>query len=284
MKKLTIKPSKMKFPDFSYVRPQKVIGFQKCLFLAAMILFFLSGCSRYQYISVIGDTHQNKQKDFVVENDTVKIVYSFSGVNFPVTVEVYNKLNKPVYVDWTKSALIVDGNSVSYWQDAARLEGSTNGYVIGGRNGVEYTFGSVDGTIYKNEKVSFIPPKSYIKTTRFYLKGRFFSTKKNESKRSESFNSSNGLDWRDIYIFNRENTPLNFKSYITLSTDKNFSKEFHFTNSFWVNNITQTMASPESLRNTDFPKTYIHKATVAGFFISFVVILGLAAAGLAVFK
>lgn len=269
----------MKKLIFSLMRSRKIMGFRGSLLLTGLIFFLLSGCSRYQYIAVTGDAHQNKAKNFVVENDTAKIVYSFQGFNFPVTVEVYNKLNKPLYVDWTKSALIIDGQTLSYWQNKAQLSGTTEGYSTKLWGGVSYFWGNINGTISKHEKVSFIPPGSYKKTTRFYLRSRFFSTKNSESVKKESFTSSTGesYGWRMKYTFNKENAPLKFKSYITLSTDKDLATEFHLISSFWVDNITQTGLSPNQMQNAISPKTYIHKSTTGGYVIGLLVILGLIA-------
>ena len=256
----------------------KTHGFQYGLFLTALALVFLSGCSRYQYIAITSDIHQNKEQNFVVENDTARIVYSFDGYNFPVTVQVYNKLDKPLYIDWTKSALIIDGKTMSFWQDVAQLEGSTEGYTTGGKHGIAYSVGIVNGTISKNEKISFVPPGSFVKTTRFHLQNRFFATNNSASEKKENFNSANGQDWGKIYTFNRDHTPLEFRSYITLSTDKNFSSETHVSNSFWVDNIMQTLATPVSMQNSTFPKTYLRKVTSTGFVLGLIFGIGILAA------
>ena len=276
----------MKKLNYNFVKTMKVHGFKFGLLLAGLLLFVLSGCSRYQYIAVAGDTHQNKAENFVVENDTAKIVYSFNGFNFPVKVEVYNKLNKPLYVDWTKSAIIIDGQTLSYWQNKAQFSGSTDGTSMKLWDGVYYSWGNMSGTISKHEKVSFIPPGSYVKTTRFHLRRRLFDTKSSESVKSGSFTSPEGKvwGWNDKFTFNKAGSPFKFKSYITMSTDKDFSRNFHFTSSFWVNHITQTEASPNQLQDKNFPKTYLQRSTTGGLILGTIVTLGIITAGLALLK
>ena len=83
--------------------PRNSYRFNYAWLSAALILFLLWGCSHYQYIAITDDVHQNKEQQFVIENDTAKIVYSFQGYNLPVTVQIYNKLDQPLYVDWNQS-------------------------------------------------------------------------------------------------------------------------------------------------------------------------------------
>ncbi len=248
----------MKKSMLRFISAWSAAGFNYVLSSAVLILLILSSCSQYQYITINGNTHPNNEQKFVAENDTAKIVYSFNGANFPVTVEVFNKLNKPLYVDWTKSALIIDGQTLSFWQDRAQLNGSTSGYTTKAWEGVYYHWGDISGTLTKDERVSFIAPQSYIKATRFYLKSRPFDTRNHVSVKKESANSSNGEVYWKEYTFDKQTSPLRFKSYITLSTDKDFSTGFHFTNSFWVKGISQTIVSPRYTKDMDFPKTYVH--------------------------
>lgn len=255
------------------MKTMNVHGVKYSLLLAGFLLFVLSGCSRYQYIAIAGDAHQNIAKNFVVENDTAKIVYSFEGYNVPLKVKIYNKLNKPLYVDWNQSVLTVNGKATSYWKNSATFAGSF----------YAYTF---SGTIKTNEKISYIPPKSYVEPPVFYLQEQLFNTRSFKSVKEEYNTSATGQDWgwRKKYSFNKTNSPLKLKSYITLSTNKNFSTEFHLTSSFWVNNIAQTGVSPKQVQNTNAPKTYIRKLTTGGLVIGSIVTLGVVTAVIALAK
>ncbi len=263
----------MKKLIYSFVKDMKFNGLRRSVLFASLLLFMFSGCSRYQYIAISGNTHQNKTENFVVENDTAKVVYSFSGDNFPVRVQIYNKLNRPIYVDWDKTLLTVNGKATSYWQNSATFTGSFYAY-------------SFSGTIHTNEKISYIPPRSYVESPVFYLKERLFNTRNFGSAKVESYTSSSGQEWgwRKKYSFNKENSPLKLKSYIALSTDKDFSTEFHLTSSFWVNNVSQTGVSPKQLQDPNAPKTYIHKLTTGGLVLGTVLTLGIVSAGIALLK
>jgi len=53
---------------------------------------------------------QNEKNEFVIETDSVDVVYNFHGRNAPIRVGVHNKMSTAVYVDWRKSGVVIDGN------------------------------------------------------------------------------------------------------------------------------------------------------------------------------
>ncbi|MBK7651138.1 MAG: hypothetical protein IPJ20_10995 [Flammeovirgaceae bacterium] len=87
-------------------------------------------------------------------------------MNCPVQIKVINKLNTPFYVDWSKSALIFDGLTFAYWKDESTINATISGYDIAWSDRVSTNSGSIQGSIFRNEKVSFIPPNSSI--TKFF--------------------------------------------------------------------------------------------------------------------
>ena len=82
----------------------------------ALVACVLVSCSTYQ-VNVLSSTNTTKDDKtgvFNFENDSVKITYSFYGNNAPVSIQVFNKLDKPLYIDWQRSAAIIGDNAVSY--------------------------------------------------------------------------------------------------------------------------------------------------------------------------
>ncbi|MCD8263001.1 MAG: hypothetical protein LUD02_01640 [Tannerellaceae bacterium] len=77
---------------------------KKILFASGLVvILFLSSCSSYYYATLDSTDRtgaKNMHGDFVIENDTLTILYSFHGENAPVYVTVYNKLEEPLFVDW----------------------------------------------------------------------------------------------------------------------------------------------------------------------------------------
>jgi len=57
---------------------------------------------------------KNAYREFVIEGDSLDIIYDFYGENAPIRIGVYNKMTKPVYVDWRQSGVVIDGQTVTY--------------------------------------------------------------------------------------------------------------------------------------------------------------------------
>ena len=96
--------------------------------LSVVALLCMSSCSSYYY-SVLESNdavgEKNDDKDFVIENDSVCISYCFYGEDAPISITVYNKMDEPLFVDWQRSALIIDDVATSYYQENAPIQGQT---------------------------------------------------------------------------------------------------------------------------------------------------------------
>ena len=128
------------------------------IFIGLISLSLFTGCITYQHVSLSGNAPQNEKSEFVVENDSVSLIYSFHGHSGPITMDIANKLNKPLYVDWRKSALIINGQSFTLWKDEASLNTHVSSTSVLQDDQTIQTSGNLQGSIVKNDKVSFIPP------------------------------------------------------------------------------------------------------------------------------
>ena len=141
--------------------------------LLLIIFTFLFSCTstRYYYSEVNTEnkkTHKTEEGDFIIENDTVSTTYTFNGGNGLVTISIYNKTDQPMYIDWKRSALILNDLAFSYKSDNAQMSGSINGYISSG----EYLSGSLQGTVNMPKDVNIIPPKSQVKFASLKLPGK----------------------------------------------------------------------------------------------------------------
>ena len=83
--------------------------------LVSVLLSFLSSCSSYSYFYGVMDTQTpNVNRDetgrFLVQNDSVDIIYRFYGQNSPITIAVNNRSSSPMYVNWKESGIVL-GNT-----------------------------------------------------------------------------------------------------------------------------------------------------------------------------
>ncbi len=82
----------------------------------------LSSCSSTFYYSSLNTANEYVEKvdngDFLIETDSLWIAYCFKGPGAPMQITVFNKLDEPLYVDWERSALIIDDKAFSYAEAA----------------------------------------------------------------------------------------------------------------------------------------------------------------------
>jgi hypothetical protein len=200
----------------------------------------LAGCKHYQYATVSGDLNLDESNKFIYENDIVRVKYWFKGLNGPIQIEVFNKLNKSIYADWGKSAMIQDEKRFAYWEDISILKTGTIGATVNVINGVTVGTGRTRGTLLRSERISFIPPQSAVTVSPLKLKATFFDhaipTKADQIKL--------GSEKAYAFDYTPENSPLKFRSYLTLSITEDFKEPVIFDNKFWVSKIIETLATP----------------------------------------
>lgn len=223
-----------------------------------LLMLVITGCGgTYQYITMSSSLKANEQHEFVNENDTARIKYTFQGENCPVSIEIYNKLEKPIYIDWKESAVVLDGKKLSYWIDQSSITGTTSGSSIHWNyapiSASSTNSGTIQGTLTRPDQISFIPPHSYIRESRINLNNKFLELISYKQKETLTIEDNVELI---IWRFTKENTPFQFRSFLTFSTDKEFVSTSHLDDTFWTSEITQTTAKPSYFSIDNFPNRY----------------------------
>ena len=203
------------------------------LFSAALI-----SCSpNVQVITLRGSNVRPADEGLVLDNDTLTLRYNFASERGLMHITLVNKLNQPLYVDWKRSSFIVGQDKFDYWYDVASIQlyGSTytNRYS-------HYAIGSINGTISKDDQVGFIPPQTKLDKQQFVLvpngplqlAGPF----KIEQEQSNTVDRRKPVDVM-VYAYSVDQSPLTFRNYLTLSTDKDFRTEFHIDTKFWASDV-----------------------------------------------
>lgn len=225
-------------------------------FLALSTLF--ASCSKYQ-VNVLSspNTTKNPQTgNFDFENDSVKISYSFYGINAPVDIQVYNKLDKPLYIDWQRSAVIIGDKAVSYASNKITIDGSIEAYTNTFRLGRDniwgdpsFTNGSINAVATLPKDVMFLPPHSQANSVTVHLTNGYLSIADSALRREEA-------TYRDDFAarklsvksanFTRENSPMLFKSYLTLYTvNNNEIRPVAYQQDFYVSRTVTTISDPK---------------------------------------
>jgi hypothetical protein len=217
--------------------------------------FFATSCSRYQYVT-IESFKPSQSKGIVSENDTVKVTYSFKGKNCPVRLEVFNKLNTPIVIDWTKSALIMNDQRYGYWEDKTKINATTRGEEIEWFNGISLSESNTTGTLSKEEQTSFIPPNSFISVNPITAKNLFFKVHGATPNQKIAVSRLNSGAKGEKYSYTKENSPMKFRSFLTFSTTQNGASPFYFDDEFWVSEIVSTYVAPSNLIDQDKPTQF----------------------------
>ncbi|MGV3706502.1 MAG: hypothetical protein ACO1NU_14100 [Arcticibacter sp.] len=220
------------------------------LLLSGILLFSLSSCSTY-YINTLSSTNMAKDEttgDFEFENDSLKISYRFAGEDAPVKVKVYNKLSTPVFVDWTKSALVFDGQAKGFIPEEIKFKGdiSTSAWRDGNWSSAEST---IRGSVQNQKSTSFIPPASGMETTiKSFEEGTFGALPESVFNEVDFFSTLQGDLKVKVGRFDRSNSPMIFRTYLTLYTqDGQKNNTFSFDREFYVSKSVKTTGKPYTI-------------------------------------
>ena len=221
----------------------------KKIFILVMGSLLIFSCSpTIQVYDTLTNNSKLTDKYWVFENDSVKVTYEFWTNRGIMSFSIFNKVDKPIYVDWKNSSFIYNSNKWNYWVDEeiSALQSYYGGYYYKGpllKPGYSASAGvqnSSSKTI-KPERITFIPPKSYYYRSQFYLISDDYykidsetATKKNiEGEKPEKSNSYYEVN------FNYQNSPLKFRNYIAFSFSETSQSFFFIDNEFYVKSIKQ---------------------------------------------
>lgn len=241
----------------------------KTLPFLALLIVVCTGCSTYQYATISSPLKKENQHEFIVENDTVKITYDFSGEQGPVKISLYNKLSTPLYVDWSKSALIIGDMRKSYSDKNLSLAAEMNGTETRWMN---YTSQSatINGKLTSGEVSGFIPPKSQAQETPLTLSPKLFQLPTAANEKNRKMEDGIIVEFKS-YTLNE--SPLTFRSYLTLSTKADLSAPIHLDHEFWVSEVFQTLNGPKKF-STKPNRFHLKKTSYAGACVLGVATLG----------
>lgn len=224
-----------------------------CMSLCA-ILF--SSCSSTFFLSTINTTSPLIDKvdngDFLFENDSLWIAYCFNGENAPIQITVFNKLSKPLYVDWQRSALIINNVAYNYIGDRLDYTEAANGDffvdnspTLFGKEG--QLLGESTGLAGLPQTVSLIPPETMISHKPLRLTNLNF-----EHLNKKKYHNFLMIDKNDEPItvkridFPENDSPLRFSSYLTIYS--NPSNLQYYRQNFYMESLIKSKdLSPKSM-------------------------------------
>lgn len=242
--------------------------------IIGLALTSLSACTpmkNVQLFHTASEACKEYQGLHVFENDTVAIAYYFWANRGVMGFSVFNKLNVPLYIDWKKSSFILNGQKLNYYsedistttitqsqtQSASMSVRASNTYSYVGPAlrdyfkstlsssitlGTEYTLGFSQSVSTKDERVTFIPPRSYYTSSKHHLYDtEFFKDWGTDYTKTETINPDRPKSKKKLITyskqFSKNTSPHVFRNFLTFSTKESIENEFHVDNLFYVNKV-----------------------------------------------
>lgn len=174
----------------------------KLYFSLFLILFFTNfGCvptpppaPTHVFLMDVQSTNCSTIGGFLnYENDTIRVAYAFWAKNGIMGVFIYNKSDRPLYIDWKKCSFIIGETKQDYWRDITTMNSSSSSTESGSsesqttsiakswfsiflksisgssksstesvNNWAAQTFSSSTSIMTKPERITFIPPHTTI--------------------------------------------------------------------------------------------------------------------------
>ena len=220
------------------------------LFLVLLSIFFLLSCSSgsviqlYKMKGVGEEISENNDKGILCfENDTLSICYSFWSNNGKIYFEIFNKTDNDIYLDLSRSNLILDSKRIPYWENVVTT--SENG-IYRGRNS-SYLFPNTNTVIGSSSAIVSSQKTTYIPEKIIFLPSKtVFSFEK--TVRLANFNFVADFDLLNpIYngnkisgytqVFSSESTPQIFRNTLAYSFNEDLKPLLKVDNSFFIEEI-----------------------------------------------
>jgi len=214
-------------------------------------LFALSSCSKH-YIQIFDTSTTNTSESsgyYVFETDSVKITYDFWESKGAMSFSVFNKLDKPIYIDWKNSSFIHNSNKLNYWideQQSTLVSYYGNYFYNGPLIKPGYTLNSgvqaSSSRSIKPERVTFIPPKSNYSRVQFHLfPVDYFNMDPKKITKTIVPRDDNPKKKTIVYqqSFDFATTPLHFRNFLAFSFAENSSNFFYIDNEFYLKSVKE---------------------------------------------
>lgn len=259
------------------------------------IVFLLSSCGSTYYYSTLDTSSLNMAKadngDFIIENDSATVIYSFNGMDAPIYISIYNKTNKPMYVDWQRSALIIEDEATSYMGQNIPISGYTESSSIRYNRTYSDSYGSFSGMATIPKNLSFLPPNTRTSNVSLKLTNFNFNSIRDDKYIEQnmykaSMVTKDGTQTGQVkaIVFNEDDSPLRFRSYLTMYFGEEMTPMV-FDESFYMSHLIKSKSiTPKNIpenfagRGDTF---YVEKegngGTVAAILVSSALIVGAAA-------
>ena len=175
------------------------------ILLCILSLISFTACFRTNYYTV-SSAHldKNEKRELIAENDSLKVIYNFSGIKGRLGITIYNKTDQPVEINWAKSSLIVGDKIYSYFKPQMTLQGT-----VTSASGS----GAVEGKVHVNQEIQFLPPDAKVSRVPIHVLTSPIPLPDFKNQHTEVFRGKNQTKIKLFKVFYGEETsPRKFRS------------------------------------------------------------------------
>ncbi len=223
------------------------------MMLAAIVV--LASCGGQIRLTETESVGKDAVVNSVCENDDIKITYDMWAENGITYFSIYNKADKPMYIDWKRSVFVYNDWKNDYWVEKS----TSQEYLVPSGSGKNITYSRRMSTVV-SERYTFIPPNTYVSVPMSYTiisslvqvssestgNGKMAinmtdDLRKNKLGTKVKIASTTGKGMVNAYeqTFTKENSPYKFRNFLTYSFDEKFVHEKFIENEFYVSKHTQ---------------------------------------------
>ncbi|RLD64061.1 MAG: hypothetical protein DRJ01_02035 [Bacteroidetes bacterium] len=191
-----------------------------------ILIIFLSSCTKkiYQVIETSSSDVAESENSYIFENDNLKVSYNFWGEAGHMYFTVFNKTEKPIFIDLNRCHLIVNQRSYNYYSTDEKIEttffATTDKKV---KQGSEVSYKTKMQQIYE------IPPQSYVIINQLLIMDSKFDFCELKKVTGKNF---------PFLIYTQKSSPFQFRNFITYDFKPDFSTFEVVDNTFWVSKVT----------------------------------------------
>ena len=218
-------------------------------FKISFLLLFgvLFSCTPQMQLVTLKPTNPGlDEKTFVYQDSLIKVTYDFYSPNGALNYRLYNKSQSPIFIDWKNSMYIASSDKkYAYWNDESNIDGQIQVTSVEFANWLSSGSGTISGTIKKTERITFLPSNTEIRVSKFKINGgKKFVPGENKEIISEKNNWEKNDKTTEIllYKYTADNSPLNFRNYLTISTTEDFKNPKYYDFGFWISGIQEMSA------------------------------------------
>lgn len=209
----------------------------KSLFALLTLSTYLTACTTYQYYSMTGDLPLAEDQSFHFTSNAVEVNYKF-GENGILIMDICNRSDAMIFIDWERSSLIFNQETIPFPQDEAYFQGNAS---------YNHPLGQdFEGVIQSNPHRRYIPPKTRLKESVHLNFANYLNL--NET----IFEENTVTGSTKTYRYSKDNSPFAFQTYLYFSDLKEKKEPIIVHNSFWTQSIVSNMTEVTSQEYNQF--------------------------------